>query len=129
MKIWSARAKNGIEVHLDALFVDRTYCGLLEGRPNAGLNAMLVSNAILDAQRQFEDWPVHLVAPAIIEVPYPRLPAFRCLGSFQSLKAKDADMHGSALTIVWFQNESIVNGIDLLLEDLEWLSLAKDFEY
>ena len=132
--IWFTRLKNGANVHLRSLVVDTTYACQLEGFPSARLNAEILKSAIRDAQRQFRDWPVYMFEPPVKETqweenPVPILPSFRCIGLFQSVVPRTPDMDASGLVVVWFQDESTVNGIELSLSELDWFTHAKDFEY
>ena len=128
-RLWSVQLNNGVKIRLERLVVDRTYSGLLEGHPDEELNRQLLEDAILAAEQQFNDWPMHVVTPQIERSAHPRLPRFRCVGFFESFATKDPEMHASALVVVWFQNKSILTGIRLPIKDLDWFSRARDFEY
>ena len=127
--IWSAQTKNGFLVELICLSVHETYRGLLEGQPNEELNADIVQQAVSTAQKEYREWPVHLIPPNIRNGKYPQLPAFRCVGLFWAFVTKDPDMHASGSVLVWFQEKTIISGIDLSLTELDWWTVAKDFLY
>jgi hypothetical protein len=127
--IWSTQVKNGFSIDLISLFVIGTYDGLLEGRPNEELNTRFVQRAISSAQEKFGSWPVHLIPPKIRNGKHPELPNFRCIGLFQASATKDPDMHASGCVLVWFQEKTVVDGIELSLVDIDWWTIAKDFEY
>jgi hypothetical protein len=38
-------------------------------------------------------------------------------------------MHASGSVLVWFQNKTVISGIDLPLSELDWWTVAKDFLY
>jgi hypothetical protein len=128
--IWSTETKNGITVDLAELWVSRTYGGLLEGIPNERYNDERIQRAISAAKEPHKGWwPVHLIAPQIEYIKYPRLPEFQCIGMFDVNIPKNQDLDGSACVLVWFQKQSVVNGIELSLSELDWWKVAKDFQY
>ena len=141
--IWSGRTRGGVEAHLEMLHVTSTYAGLLEGVTNARMNQRRIADSVEAAKSVFSSfWPVYLVAPGFDtrvyplddavhkrEAQYDELPAFRCIGHFISFQTRDAENHASALTIVWFQNQSPVQGIELQVGELDWFDHAREFCY
>src|SRR3954449_11001409 len=127
--IWSTKLSSGVGIHLETLEVTRTYRSLLEGVPDDAFNKDLLARASQHAGELHVGWPVHVVPPVIVEEPFPRLPAFCCIGYFKSFKAKTPGWDGSGLVIVWFQQNSPVNGVQLFEPDLDWFALARDYCY
>ena len=138
--IWSGITKDRVSVDLETFHVAATYASLLEGVPNAGMNQRLVAEAVAKARSLVCCWPVYLAEPCCLfrdfapdlvaagwEQKYPQLPEFRCIGAFTSGQTRDDENHGSTLAIVWFQDRSPVEGIDLQLGDLDWFAHALDF--
>jgi hypothetical protein len=140
--IWSVRTRGGLEAHLRTIYVTGTCDGVLFGSPNAQMNQRLVVHAVKAAQSADSGSPVYLVPPRLVtresatlsgmetaEQRPDELPAFRCIGHFISFQPRDEENHASALTILWFQHQSPVEGIDLQLGELDWFDHARDFCY
>ena len=140
---------SGRDVILDRLHQQMTYSGLLEGVPNSRSNDWHIEAALKDAQTLCVDGArPHLVSPVrrdFLRVPgdmasggSPRhvpewLPLVTCVARFRdSTPARDPSKHGSALTVVWFQDEfapPILEPVLSSLVNLDWNSLAHDFEW
>lgn len=133
---------SGRSIELSELRLSSTYGGLLEGYPCKPVNEMKVRGLLRTAERAFPATPVHLVPPSReypdqterafgpVEV----LPSVACIGAFRSTAvAPDVDpvLYRSALTVVWFQPTPDVpsgDGADLVLRDIRWEELARDYE-
>jgi hypothetical protein len=139
--IWSGRTQDNAAAWLETIYVTSTYSGLLLGSPNEEINQRIVQSALEQTGSLFSS-PVYLVEPRFVvreyppdyagrigEQHYPALPGFLSIGHFTSSETRDADDHGSSLTIVWFQNKAIVEGIDLQLDCLDWFAQARGFLY
>jgi uncharacterized protein (TIGR02996 family) len=143
--------RSGRAVWLEALDQTLTYAGMLEGTPNREWNDRIIDRALRDAEsHRIGSHPPHLISPPRRD--YLRqpgdmqhvntfsgrripewLPEVRCIGSFTGLvTVHNPDAHASALTIVWFQEDFAPPLLEPALSqllDVDWDSLAHDFEY
>jgi hypothetical protein len=126
--------RNDRSIHLNSFFVDRTYAGLLEGRPNVDMmNRELVDNRSVAIKL----WPwapsVTLELEELLKNNDPILPRHFCCGLFVSyMPTKNPTMDASHLAIVWYQDEvpPLASESNMaLLMGVDWESLASDFEY
>ena len=124
----------GETVKLEALHLERTYLGLLEGWPNAEGNAEILAEAISRMERLWGERRVHVIAPAVRqEEGHPLLPELTLFAWLTSPTPVNPEYMGSELVVVWFAPErpgvSLSALISEAVRDLPWASLAMDFDY
>jgi hypothetical protein len=120
-------------IRVDSFYMDRTYGGMLEGRPDAALNERLVAGSTELVERLWgKGRPVHVIPPAsdYRDPEHPLLPGHRCVAWLDCFHpVHDEEEHGSHLFVVWFQNEGCFSSdaVEFMLRGLDWKALAKDF--
>ncbi|GAA3392727.1 hypothetical protein [Streptomyces roseoviridis] len=133
---------SGRSIELTELRMSSTYGGMLEGYPCARVNDMKVRGLRRQAADAFPAAPVHLIPPVRTYPdttagpfgPVEVLPSVACIGTFRSAAvapALDPVLHGSALTVVWFQpHVDVPSGEDADpgLLGIPWEDLARDYE-
>ncbi|MER5789083.1 hypothetical protein [Streptomyces sp. NPDC001980] len=137
---------SGRTVGLSHLRLSSTYDGLLEGYPHQALNDRRVKRLVAAATAEYPRTPTHLVPPPREHPddgragrtrpfgPVEILPPVACIGLFESAPvAPDNDpvLHGSSLTIVWFQatpQPPSGHDADQGLREVAWEELAEDYE-
>ncbi len=140
----------GRHVILEELQQRQTYAGLLEGTPFATSNNRNIQRALdIASTRSINVAKPYLIDP--VRRDYLRepgdmddvhtfdgrapewLPMVRCIGSFKSFPpARNTQMHGSHLVIVWYQAEFGPPIDDIAVSQIKainWNSVAADFEY
>jgi hypothetical protein len=124
----------GRSVAVEALYYQRTYLSLLEGRPNQDMNDRILEKVRTEMAPLWGNRRVYVVPPAINESDpkHPVLPPVRFtawLCCYQPIKEPNA---GSELVVVWFQEECTDEPLDEIVHDairsLAWEELAQDFE-
>lgn len=139
----------GRRITLKSLAQEMTYGGLLVGTPTSEINDRKVQSII---DRVSKDAAALRRAPFLVP-PARRdfvrepgdmatiqrgswipewMPAVTCIGRFESLPAKDRDMHCSQLVIVWLQDDYALPISESALQairGIDWTSHAVDFEY
>jgi hypothetical protein len=124
----------GRSVAVDALYYQRTYLSLFEGRPNRKLNESILEKVRREMTPLWGDRRVHIIPPAIddSDPTHPVLPRVRFtvwLTCYQPIKEPNA---GSELVVVWFREECSGEPLDKIIGDairsLPWEELAQDFE-
>jgi hypothetical protein len=138
----------GREIVLTRLRQQHTYAGLLEGYPDSDMNDREIEATLADARSWcFEGAHPLLIPPArrdFLRVPgdmaSPRsrrrtpewLPMVSSIATFRSSPARDRAMHGSTLTMAWFQAEfgpPVSQDIVSAIAALDWDAHASDFEW
>jgi hypothetical protein len=138
----------GREIILTRLRQQHTYEGLLEGLPDSEMNDREVEATLADARSWcFEGARPLLIPPErrdFLRVPGDMsssrsrgrtpewLPMVSSIGSFRSSPARDRAMHGSTLTVAWFQAEfglPVGQHIVSALANLDWDTHASDFDW
>ena len=141
---------SGRTIILEELHQKQTYAGLKEGLPYTSLNDRHVDWALETAQKICinESEPLlitpdrrnYLREPGDMEHfrsysgGRPEwLPLVRCIAGFKSIfPARNCNMDGSYLVLVWFQNEfapPINNAALQKIKSINWESSAVDFEF
>lgn len=132
---------SGREIAIGRIYQFRTYEGLSEGLPTRERNARRIPYFCNEAQDLWK-LKVHLIEPSETPIEYDgkypfgtpaMLPGTVCFGRFSSLQpARDKNMDGSELTIVWFQSDfafpidaPVLNAI----RKLDWEAIAVDYQY
>lgn len=124
----------GRSVAVEALYFQRTYLSLLEGRPNLEMNDGILKKVRDEMVPLWGNRRVYVVPPAINDsVPkHPLLPRLRFtawLSCYQPIKEPNA---GSELVVVWFREDCADEPMDKIVHDairsLLWDELAQDFE-
>jgi hypothetical protein len=123
----------GRSVAVQALYYQRTYLSLLEGRPDRELNDGLLEEARAEMIPLWGKRPVHIIPPVLnqSDPAHPVLPRVRFtawLCCYQPIEEPNA---GSELVVVWFQEECPGVALDEILRSairsLPWEELAQDF--
>lgn len=132
--------ENNRYAHIEFFVQWRTYRGVLEGAPDRSINNRYIKSAVEDAARYCGNTPVHLIRPR--QRSHPRssgnpedaityLPEVTCIAKLNSYKpAKDPEMVGSALTVVWYQDTMALPIDEPILEQMKqikWSELARDY--
>lgn len=117
------------EVVLEALHAQRTYIGLLDGRPTAETNGEIIRELRAQAVKLWgEGRPIHVVEPTGWKAG-DALPTWACIGWLIS-KAIRADSDYSELLVIWFEPSVFDLPLRALaqdrLESLKWDELAQD---
>ena len=134
---------------LEVLHQSQTYRGLLEGVPSSEMNNATIEHSLREAQAQCTDDGKPLLIPperrGYLRTPgdmdrasanpnrHPEwLPLVQCWGTFTSVfPARDKNMDGSVLVIVWYQDSFGLPTEDVLrkIKSVNWDSSAADFSY
>lgn len=120
-------------VDVDAVLVERTYAGLLYGRPRAHHNAEIVGRAKTATRGIWGKRRTHVVPPAIdaSDPAHPALPPV-CVSAWLVCHEPIAEGAGSSLVCVWFRGElddaPLEQVIYEAIRGLQWDELAEDFE-
>lgn len=138
----SLTIENDHTAYVHILHQYAAYSGLLEGLPTREMNRDIVKTAVESAPKYTHQSAVHLIEP--IEYPveydgvYPfgqpaALPSVACFMLLECNHVfRDENMHGSALTVVWFQKNYAMPIDALILEEIKqipWAEIADEFEY
>jgi hypothetical protein len=125
----------GRQVTLDAFDYKRTYLGLLEGRPDAEMNARIIERALDEREGSWGLRKTHLIPPVIDErdPEHPVMPP-ACLRAWVWCNDPiDPAFMGSALVVVWFADEchadTIADVVFRAIRGLPWEQLAEDFDW
>jgi hypothetical protein len=126
--------KDGRQIFLEAFLECKTYAGLLEGKPNAAVNRDVLNSHAEVAERMWPEEPhVTLGLDFYRNHLDKTLPAIMCAGQFISYEpAIDSNRAGSSLVLIWFQEGifPLLQGENaVLLKDVAWTQLAKDFDW
>lgn len=126
--------------HIEFFVQWHTYRGVLEGVPNRSINESYIRSALSDAARYGGHAPVYLIEPVqrILRKDAERpentkmsLPEVTCIAKLNSyMPAKDPDMDGSVLTVVWYQETMAMPIDDAILDkmrQIDWPELARDY--
>ena len=124
----------GITVHLDRFYGDRTYSGLLEGKPTIDINRRIINHMI---ERVEGMWPwnkAHLMLPAgDAENPPSVLPEMGFAAELVSLFTHGSEGPHSSLVVIWYADDCETKTIPELVEDavfdIDWFALAKPFGF
>ena len=125
----------GRRISLDAFDYDRTYAGLMEGRPDAEYNAELTERALTGREGTWGKRTVHLIPPAVdvSDPDHPTLPPVILRAWLICYEPIDKAYMGSELVVVWFaeecHSESIENIVCEAVRELPWDELACDFNW
>lgn len=129
---------DGLGAQIQALWQREVYGSVLEGVPNAQINARYIQDEPARAQRLFGAAPVHLIEPVQTPISVARegavrLPKFVCAALFHSPQAAhhpdEPYMYYSEAIIIWYQ-ERLAMPIDadvlVQLQRLSWVELSRD---
>lgn len=130
------------DVSMRSLHQWRTYGGLLEGLPTDRLNEEILKRVTEEARKHTNMHAVHIIKPEQIAIPYEKkypfgtpmqMPGITCVANFTSNQpANDQRIDGSALTIVWYQDDyafPVSQHILAQFREIPWSKLAEDFNY
>jgi uncharacterized protein (TIGR02996 family) len=143
--VGSVRLHTGRDVRVESMQQWFTYGGLLEGLPTDRLNREMIERLLSD-ERERDPWAgePYLVPPVVRPIdwreerPYPfgtpeELPRVTCVARVRSHRpAREMNKDGSALTVIWFQDEFAFPIDPRVLEHLrglDWDSRAFDFNW
>ncbi len=125
MSLWNCHLPDGSLVYMESFHSHDTYISLILGVPDEDLNQRILDSIPTWARRLSGD-PMLILSPTIsMDYSYPRLPSFVCCGEFRG-PAKDPLECFSYLNIVWFQDKSPMQGLQLELTDSDWWTSAID---
>lgn len=126
--------------HIEFFVQWRTYRGVLEGVPNRWINQSYMESAVQDATMYCGNVPVYLIEPKqkVLreDIRNPEntkmaLPEVTCIALLCCNEpAKDPDMVGSKLAVVWYQDTMAMPIEEAILDQMKlikWSELAKDF--
>ena len=125
----------GRKVSVDAIDYGRTYACLLEGRPNADLNARIVERALTERDATWGKRPTHVIPPAmdLADPAHPVLPPARFRAWLTCYEPVDPVFMGSHLVVLWFaeecHNEPLADVVFRAVRGLPWETLAEDFDW
>lgn len=119
---------------VDRALIQRTYLGVLEGRPNSLDNDRIIRRFVSWVEQSTGYDVPHVIQPQIDESKgHPRLPEYACaieLTSSQPAADKAADM--SYAVVVWFQSENPLLGLPAvpeMVDGLKWSEIARDGQW
>src|SRR5262249_34552364 len=124
----------GRRVSLDALDYSCTYASLLEGRPDAQMNASIIERALSARESTWGKRAVHVIPPVIdnSDSAHPKRPPIvlrRWLTCYQPIHPK---FMASELVVMWFSQdchgETMADVVYRAVRGLSWDQLARDFE-
>jgi len=109
----------GRSVAVGALYYQRTYLSLFEGRPDREMHVRLLEEVRSEMAPLWGKRRVHVIPPAIdlSDPVHPRLPEIRFtawLTCYQPIREPNA---GSELVVVWFRNESSGEALEKVVDD------------
>jgi hypothetical protein len=125
----------GRDVSLEAFDYSRTYAGLLEGRPNAEMNARIIERAVAEREGSWGKRAVHLIPPATdgTDPTHPVLPSALLRAWLTCYQPVNPAFMGSELVVVWFTDEChaepIADVVFRAVRRLPWEQLADDFDW
>jgi hypothetical protein len=144
MGLINLRLKNGRVIELLSLEVHRTYGGLLEGVPTAGLNDRHLEHLDQSLARRYSHMGVHIVPPKRIVrdpvqtdhrgEPIERMPPVECVGVFESSPVENPEDDAwrmSLLVLVWHQDDLTLpfsEAAKAQIAAVDWDGLARDGE-
>jgi hypothetical protein len=106
-------------LRLDSSYSYRTYGGSLEGLPS---RASMIEKAKREAQELWGERATFVIDPKEGR----KLPEWTHM-VWASGPAKDAEMDGSELVVIWWSEMS--PDTNRVLDAVDWQNLAKDFQY
>jgi hypothetical protein len=121
-------------VAVDALYYQRTYLSLLEGRPNREMNDRILDKVRTEMAPLWGSRRVYVIPPEINESDpaHPVLPKMRFTAWLTCYKPIAEPNAGSELVVVWFREECPGEPLEKIVGDairsLPWEELAEDFE-
>jgi hypothetical protein len=124
----------GRSVAVEALYYQRTYLSLLEGRPNREMSDRILKQARTEMAPLWGERRVYVIPPEVNESDpaHPALPPLRFtawLCCYQPIEAPNA---GSQLVVVWFWQKCPGEPLDKIVGDairsLPWENVAQAFE-
>ena len=145
------RLSSGRRVTLTSFRQARTYLGLIEGLPDTDSSTFFIRGALKTAEESFHPRSKPVLLPparrdyfrtpgdmaaakrgAFAGRNIEWLPLVTCIAQFDSvMPARDPEMQGSTLSVVWFQDEWAMPIDQAALEaikKLDWDNLATDFD-
>jgi hypothetical protein len=123
----------GRSVAVDALYYQRTYLSLLEGRPDREMNERIIEAARMEMHWLWGDRQVYVIPPRIDESnpKHPMLPQVRFTAWLCCYEPIKPPNFGSELVVVWFRNECHGEALEDIVNDairsLPWDKVARDF--
>ncbi len=145
MATYELKLHTGRGIRLQSLEQFKVYEGLLEGLPTRQMNQRQLESLRERARRLFSGVGPYLVPPREKPIDWSRkgekypfgepamLPSVACIARFHSFKpARNPEMDGSMLVVVWLQDDFALPIDPQVLEHLQaldWDRLAGDFEY
>ena len=125
----------GRTVKVDAFYYNRTYSGLITGRPNRIINGKVVSKALTRMQLIWGERPIHMIPPNIDDKTskHPKLPPIEVTVWLTCNDPIDSSFMGSELVLIWYcdewKDESIANIFHENIKSIDWEKHAEDFDW
>jgi hypothetical protein len=127
MILW-LQLKSGLILHLRGFYADLSYARILLDAPSPEYNTALLAASVELARSLWNEWPVYLMEPLTgTREGAQALPDYRCIGHFRSNEARQPEMDGSGLTIIWFQQSPPVLLLEVQIGDDEWWRFAREY--
>jgi hypothetical protein len=111
---------NPNDLTVDASYSYRTYLGSLEGAPSV---AVMIESAKQQVKKLWGERTIFLIDPIVKGKFLPRWTHIL----WATGPAKDEEMHGSELVILWYSE--LPPETDRVLSAVDWEKHAKDFQY
>ncbi len=123
----------GWQVQIEAILVEQSMGGILEGDPDR-IWEDVVRSAADDAMRVWGERKSHVIAPVSVPATRRRLPPWKVsVWLVSDAIVADTEAHGSDLIVVFFAKTVLEHApLDLIREaitQLNWPALAGDFQY
>src|SRR5215471_6871251 len=99
-------------LRIERLLVQRTYIGVVEGRPHAEDNVRCIEHFTSWVRKITGFDAPHVFTPTVDESKgYPRLPEYACAIELTSFEpAVDMSTHMSYVVVIWFQAQNPLAG-------------------
>ena len=124
---------NGRNVYVDALYYDRTYSGLLEGKPTKQVNDAILEDLEHRVGRIWSDRRHHIIPPVIDDTDpeHPQLPPVIISVMLTSFKPVKNEADSSLLVVSFFCDEITDKPLPKIIYEnirtISWDDLAEDF--
>lgn len=130
----SVQLVSGREVRVEGIHITETYSGLLEGYPDEELNTETLANARTLMNGCWGARRTHMIAPTYSQDSgHTFLPPWLCIAWLSSPDPIDPSFMGSEMVVIWFAHDACSMPIKQMIheaaKDLDWESLAEDFDY
>ncbi len=124
---------NGRNVYVDSFFYDRTYSGLMEGKPTKQINDAFIEDLELRVAGIWGDRKHHVIPPIVDESDpeHPQLPPVLITVALLSFKPLNDKADSSSLVVSFFCEEITDRPLPKIIYEyvrsIPWDDLAEDF--